>query len=552
MSRYCYQVPGEQLLVVQASTAAELERQAAVALAAVPAGNVVTALELAGSGKGARFTLQIQHGVGDGLDPTRLELRCYVAETPAAVARARAAAAGRAPAGYALYDTVLAGAADGLPVCGVLAYLDPDGGFLNGWWLVGDWYIDAVGGDDANSGRAAEQALATAAELRRRLGPNPVLSQPVRVHILSDLSEDIYLEATFSGDRGVLVLLADGPKAILATDTISAWTAFTINTEGELTGTAITDFTPYIGQRLVITDGANAGWSYFIQGIGSSAAATEVARVGAGSRQNPATPWPYYPPAMEVSDNNVGAPGDHFRIEQLYQVGNLHLVAHRLNSGTDGQGGVATFVVDGLFVAGTADGFHSFYCNDNPSGGQQMFDPILWQCLLAGTVHGNVLQIKGSACMAYLQLSNLAVHGLGGVLWCSGVRLHYARWLCVEQVRLADQSVATYPIQAGVWDTGPSGPGVYVDPTSVGVFGEVWGSLVNINPRYAFQIDGRAYYVDADDLTLAPSVAGLEVCLGGDHTWLYANLPKQNDLVGGVDTNDAMFAPIPATCTPPA
>jgi len=55
------------------------------------------------------------------------------------------------------------------------------------WLTQGTWYVDSVSGDDTNSGSSSGEALATWAELVRRVGLEPYFPVSTTIHVLENL-----------------------------------------------------------------------------------------------------------------------------------------------------------------------------------------------------------------------------------------------------------------------------------------------------------------------------------------------------------------------------
>jgi hypothetical protein len=534
MSRYCHQVPGEQVLQVQGATFEALETQLPLALAQIAPGRVVTALELSGSGKGGRFTVSIHHAIGTGLEPSLTNLRLFIAETPSRLSTARDQALLRAPANYVLYDTALAGASDGLPVCGLLVLIDPGGGFVNQWLHQTQWYIDADNGSDQNDGTTPSTALATHAEFARRLGPNPLVQNIIYVDILSDLDEYLELEASFLGeDAGIWYRAA--PKAVVG-DTCQAWTSLAGGVESALQGTTVTDFTPYEGERCTILTGNSAGRWFWIGRINSGAMADEVARVSADAWFSPpATPAMAY--TRLAGGGGAMAPGDTFQIEQLYEIRGLTLRAHRLDCGGGSELNVGSFVVESLYIR---DGSAVTLVNIEHSSGYGSA-PRLCGCKLDTNsyIYGGTVVLHGCCCggaggLGHLYVRNaLCVHRSCA---CNSIEFWECRVSCMFAI-LCDgdglrydtgtHSYEQYVESAAIWSERAGTFGVHV---SVGAMlradsaNGFWGDLTDATTT-AYRVNGALYYADVSDLSgLVPSGPGTDTVIGGT-VKTYAQLP---------------------------
>lgn len=430
------------------------------------------------------------------------------------------------------------------------------------WLSQTTWYISADNGNDENDGATDTTPLATFAELRRRLGPHPTIRQAMICYILvspdeydangCDLNEVCRLEAWFEGADGQFTIYG-GVRETAAQDAVATWTAFDVNSEGELTAAVIDDWTAYVGCRIELTSGAYAGYTYFVHGIGSSAVTNEVARVGPGAYNSAAAP-PYRQANMLAGETDVGAPADTFDVQRLVRVRGLDLRGHRSNTQAAVRSSVLTFIVDSIQqYASSGEPFCTLDANVAPEPGEILFSPVLWRCYVgSGAIDGTHVQIWG--CYGSLNPTGqfVSLRGHTGALDLSNGTLSECFMCCLSRIWFQFGSRAANLVQAGIFNSGGAAtPPVMVDWLSQAKFGEVWG-YNNDTDLHCFRIDGRAWYVDAADLTLAPATADYEVCLGRLYSYLYTDLPKQNNLAGGVDSNDAMFALLPvATCPAP-
>jgi hypothetical protein len=203
-------------------------------------------------------------------------------------------------------------------------------------WLSQDiWYIDADNGSDENNGSTAATALASHAELERRLGHDPLVTSFITINILSDLDEILHLRARLAGSTGS-ILYQGTPVATNASDTLGATNVpFAVNAEGQIEGTTIVDFTPYIGKQVRFTSGAQSGWATWITAIATTAVGNEIARVGYSAAFTAALP-------PNINNANVqaaiGAPGDTFDIVTLPRVYGLDIHVFREDAPSDGYG----------------------------------------------------------------------------------------------------------------------------------------------------------------------------------------------------------------------
>ncbi len=130
------------------------------------------------------------------------------------------------------------------------------------------WFINAVTGSDANNGATSGTAIASWAELARRWGDDPVLSQDTDVFIETDLAEELFIRGKIAL-TGVSVLnIFGGVTATLHSGSITAKTDLDPASQqpSEITDAAVGDWdtagpggTSLIGQRIRLTSGANIG-----------------------------------------------------------------------------------------------------------------------------------------------------------------------------------------------------------------------------------------------------------------------------------------------------
>jgi hypothetical protein len=134
----------------------------------------------------------------------------------------------------------------------------------NAWvaaWAVTDWYLDVATGNDTNDGTTAATPLATGTELLRRLGPYAIWNHSVTVHIgPGGLNDPLTLRGTFTQPSTHLDILGTVTQLVDA-GTVATYVGIdhTIPRAPQVTATGIADWTPYVGKRLRLTDGADAG-----------------------------------------------------------------------------------------------------------------------------------------------------------------------------------------------------------------------------------------------------------------------------------------------------
>lgn len=131
-----------------------------------------------------------------------------------------------------------------------------------------DWYIDPITGNDANSGATALLPLATFAELLSRWGVGNILNPTggiLTINILSDLpvGDPIYLPSYLTAAPDILILF-QGQRTTLYTGAFTAVTTIDRpnNVPWSATDSALpaaNSWTGYLGKRVRVTSGANAG-----------------------------------------------------------------------------------------------------------------------------------------------------------------------------------------------------------------------------------------------------------------------------------------------------
>lgn len=149
-----------------------------------------------------------------------------------------------------------------------------------------DWYINATTGSDGNTGDSAAAALASWAELERRLGSRPHFKVDVTIHLLSDIDEVVALRGDC--DTGVTVTVvgektpASAPLATTAGLTTVQQLDGTANTDAQISD-GVTDFSTLEGQRIKLGGGTAVSW--VSRDLGSN-----TARVGRKAQFNAANP----------------------------------------------------------------------------------------------------------------------------------------------------------------------------------------------------------------------------------------------------------------------
>jgi hypothetical protein len=104
------------------------------------------------------------------------------------------------------------------------------------WILQPTWYIDAVGGNDENSGAGAANSLKTFAEWKRRVGRR--LEIPQTINLENDIAEDMLFDQ--DGVIGVYIVI-QGQRTVLYSGSVTASQAYNpaTSTDGQITDGAI-------------------------------------------------------------------------------------------------------------------------------------------------------------------------------------------------------------------------------------------------------------------------------------------------------------------------
>ena len=153
-------------------------------------------------------------------------------------------------------------------------------GTSNSKWAEREtWYIDSVNGNDENVGDTNSTALATFAEVDRRIGPR-IIKVFVTINILNDVAE------SFCGFQGAFpqIVMIMGTQTTIATGTITSITQWDHDpSDGYVASGLITDTalsgdwsvaglggTSLLEKKIVITDGASEGaYAYLIADTGN-------------------------------------------------------------------------------------------------------------------------------------------------------------------------------------------------------------------------------------------------------------------------------------------
>lgn len=199
------------------------------------------------------------------------------------------------------------------------------------WALQAAWEIDFAAGDNQNTG-APGDPLKTRAELARRLGRNPT-QQNTTVTYLSDHTDPIQL-TTIVGSTFRFWEIGQATPVLTGTITNFANAVPGMNLHDAFNDTAVGSWAPYLGKRIKLTSGANAGAFAWI-GYDTQAG-------------NPITsPWRKYT-ANGGLDGTDRPPtvGDTYVVENLTRVNYTSIATQADAADSTGNPSVQTFDLD--------------------------------------------------------------------------------------------------------------------------------------------------------------------------------------------------------------
>jgi hypothetical protein len=147
------------------------------------------------------------------------------------------------------------------------------------WAQQLDWGIDPLTGNDQNAGTAASP-LASAEEWARRISPTRPVASGMVVELISSLPSanpirwDVMLPPGPSDGSSGTRWCLKGRRALMASGALTGYTPLsrTTGSTSRNVVTAVLDFTPYIGDTIVMTSGPGALYSAQIQGGGVNTA----------------------------------------------------------------------------------------------------------------------------------------------------------------------------------------------------------------------------------------------------------------------------------------
>jgi hypothetical protein len=186
------------------------------------------------------------------------------------------------PSGSPDSASVLAGVQGGItvkiPVSGITQQDATGLPIFNTAWAAQDtWFIDPVGGNDANSGIDLAHALQTWTELRRRMtAVNGHTAPSTTITIQSDLPNTDIMMVDWGTATTFNVINVVGVTSVIRSGTFTATTSRdpTTNQPTVIEDTAIVDWTPDLGvasgRQIVVTSGAATGYpSWVAKDLGS-------------------------------------------------------------------------------------------------------------------------------------------------------------------------------------------------------------------------------------------------------------------------------------------
>jgi hypothetical protein len=126
------------------------------------------------------------------------------------------------------------------------------------WLSQSTWYVDAIAGNDENSGVDVSHPLKSTDEIQRRWGTNPTIAIYVTINLIN--APDI-INLSLSRSTDIAGLLIQGITTDVVTTTVGVYTAKSDSTNKgyDLTCPGVSDWTPYVGLR-VLANGNAVSW----------------------------------------------------------------------------------------------------------------------------------------------------------------------------------------------------------------------------------------------------------------------------------------------------
>jgi hypothetical protein len=132
------------------------------------------------------------------------------------------------------------------------------------WRERDTWYIDAVGGNDEDTGLTSLTPLKTFAEITRRWGPDPNIPNLTNINILSDLPLTDLINITNAYAPSMIIF--NGYRTTLASGTLTSYLPSVIESNlAQIEDTVLGGYAPYIGRRIRFTSGLANGMVAWIQ-----------------------------------------------------------------------------------------------------------------------------------------------------------------------------------------------------------------------------------------------------------------------------------------------
>jgi len=262
------------------------------------------------------------------------------------------------------------------------------------WLLQTDWYIDAVNGDDENTGAAYDNALKTHAELERRFGQWPDISTEYSIVVISDLDETIHMAFRQLPDG--IIHWYGLAQATLATGTVTGYTEAAVGVEGRLTDAA-QDFTAYEGRRLRLTSGAGAGKAMTF--IGPRVSGNTVVRCGR----------PTYFTSFSAFTAQAAAGAD-YAIEQQCKIRGISVKVETVDVGDTSASSLPAAVFEDFDLTGNPDTDNSYISTNRSS-----YAVVLMACAMGSSTY---LNLNGA--VRLLACSSCDSDGTRGLLEVTG------------------------------------------------------------------------------------------------------------------------------------
>lgn len=383
------------------------------------------------------------------------------------------------------------------------------------WATQAAWFVDPIDGDDTNNGETAATAIATMAELQRRIG-SAYINQDTTITLLNDIPD-----ADFFGFRGSLgpaafLRLVGGNPTVLGTGVLTGVTPEVpaAGTRGSITIAGF-DFSPFIGERVRVTAGVNAGIVAWIEGVTGGNATAYVSA-------------PIDPPNYTNADFTIG---DTIVIEQLTKVGRLAFVCPQADNDNNNSGG--TVQLTDLWMDQQSAN-HVFRANVQMVWfGSKIFNDAIHNYVLGYSVGSYVSTTWFFSDFFEVYSSSL---NLGTLLGGTTITITTSS-SCPAQVLFCNNANQIYvgaPLAIWDWPVGPGvGAAVLVAENSfLACVDRLWGSSA-VAGTFGVEVRGDSEAVYAVLPTVVGALSpGQDVVVGGTPL-AYAGLPFINPLNDG-------------------